>query len=223
MQQFIPYHSPALFDRADCAAKNSRGVEAAILCVAAAEAFLHDLTEWLAVAINHKMECPRNNPKTDLLGNTKAEFCITELHDVTDIEKNLYKVLSNAERERKGICEKYVLATGCLCEKAWNGGSKPLQSFVSLVNIRNDIIHTKGNTLFRKGGSIVGYPKSIYPLFSSGTLKRPSEFTNWLNLIETNEFCDWCLLCVKQVIVGFYKLLPDSYMSNQFISGTQIA
>lgn len=221
--QYIPYHSPALFDRAEKAAKNLQGVETAILCVATAEAFLHDLTEWLSVAVNHKEDCQKNKKTGGFFQKESYVYCVTPLHQITDKETNLCCFLREAESRKIAIDTKYILTAELIRPGEWKKGCRPLQPFINLKRIRNDIIHIKGNTLSEENGEIIGYPKSIDRLISEKVIPRPVDYTNWLNLIDSEKFCSFSIEAVKNLIESFHSILPSTYMSQQFVKSTRLA
>ncbi|MGC4078663.1 MAG: hypothetical protein QM702_16815 [Rubrivivax sp.] len=221
--QYIPYHSSALFDRAEKAAKLLQGVEAAILCVATAEAFLHDLTEWLSIAVKHKEDCPQRKRRDGYFHRGPFEVCATPLHQITEEEISLCCVLREAESRKAAICAKYILAAEHIKPGKWKKGGRPLQPFISLVRIRNDIIHIKGNTLSEKNGKIVGYPKSIHRLILERVIPEPNCYTNWLNLIDAETFCSFSIETVKNLIESFHGILPETYMSQRFVKSTRLA
>lgn len=220
--QYIPFHSTTLFNRAEKAAKNLQGVEAAILCVATAEAFLHDLTEWLSIAVNHKKNCPQNKNKDDFIQRGVHEVCYGQIHQVTDEEVNLCNELLEAEAGKKSIDKKYIQAANTLGSDKWEKGCWPLQPFIKLVRIRNDIVHVKGNTLFIENGEIVGYPQSINCLILEKMIEGPCSYRNWLNLLDTKKFCSFSIKTVKDLIESFHMLLPETYMSKEFVEGTRL-
>jgi hypothetical protein len=221
--QYIPYHSPALFDRAKKAAKNLQGVETAILCVATAEALLHDLTEWLSIAVNHKEECPQNKKRDGIFQRGPFVVCATPLHQITENEINLCCVLREAESRKAAIGTKFILAAELIRPGEWKKGCRPLQPFINLIRIRNDIIHTKGNTLSEVNGEIKGYPKSIDRLISKKVIPRPTDYTNWLNLIDSEKFCSFSIETVEDLVESFHGILPETYMSQNFVARTRLA
>ena len=221
--QYIPYHSPALFDRAEKAAKKLQGVETAILCVATAEAFLHDLTEWLSIAVNHKEDCPQSKKRGGLFQRGPFVVCATPLHQITEEEIGLCCVLREAESRRFAVGAKYILAAEHIKPGEWKKGGRPLQPFINLIRIRNDIIHIKGNTLSEENGEITGYPKSIDRLMAEKVILRPTDYTNWLNLIDAEKFCSFSIETVKNLIESFHSILPETYMSQRFVESTRLA
>lgn len=214
--QYIPYHSPALFDRAEKAAKNNQGVEAAILGIATIEAFMHDFTEWLALAVKHKEECPNNKKKERFPLNANYAFCMTQLHHITNQEIDIYQALIESEKSKKSISEKCILLSKLLTGNEWSKGSEPMQSFIILIRIRNDIIHTKGNLLSKKNGKIIGFPRSIDWLFNKNLIDNPNHYTNWLNLIDVEKFCKFVINTILNIINSLIESLPKTYMSSVF-------
>jgi hypothetical protein len=214
--QYIPYHSPALFDRAEKAAKNNQGVEAAILGIATIEALMHDFTEWLSIAVKHKEECPNNKKKENFLFRAKHEFCVTPLHKITNHEIDIYRALIESEKSKKSIDEKCILLSKFLTGNEWSKGSEPMQSFIVLIRIRNDIVHTKGNLLSEENGKIKGYPRSIDWLFKKNLIDKPNHYTNWLNLIDVEKFCKFVMSTILNIINSLRKSLPETYMSLNF-------
>lgn len=219
-KQYIPYHSPALFDRAEKAAKNLQGVETAILCIATAEAFLHDLSEWLSIAIEHKEHYQKNNKTNSLFQAKNHTLLLSQLNKITDEEINIYRTIKNAEDNKIAIDDKYILIANLIRPGEWKKGCRPLQPFIHLKRIRNDIIHTKGNTLSEKNGKIIGYPKSIDRLILEKVIPKPIAYTNWLNLIDSEKFCSFCIEAVKNLIKSFQSILPNTYMSQKFVEKT---
>jgi hypothetical protein len=214
--QYIPYHSPALFDRAMKAAKNNQGVEAAILGIATIEALMHDFAEWLSLAVKHKEECPNNKKKENFSLSAKYEFCLTHFHKITNQEIDIYRVLIESEKSKKSIAEKCILLSKLLTGNEWSKGAEPMQSFIILTRVRNDIIHTKGNLLSEENGKIKGYPRSIDWLFKKNLIDNPNHYTNWLNLIDVEKFCEFVISTILNIINSLRKSLPKTYMSSNF-------
>lgn len=216
---FIPYHSIGLFDRAESAAKESQGVVCVILAVAAVEAFTHDLTEWYSLC-----ESSFKNPSDDN-GLPKNHFTIRgaiEFSKLNELERNICEKLKEAEQNRKNVCEKLSVIFELKGEKL-NKGTNPYQDFSQVVQIRNEIIHVKGETLTIDKQSISGYPRFITRLSDKKLITLPSspeDFykSSWLNIIETKEFSNWCTSSVKNMVNKTLDLLPPTQSSTLFIN-----
>jgi len=215
MQTFIPFHAPALYDRAKKSAHRHEGVSTAVLCHATIEALLNDLTTWLGVAIDHNVSCQREKNEKNIFGHRKNNItCITNLHKITLLETDLHTLLAGAERE--STSHKVLLAANKLSNKNWSNGATPLQEFILLEKIRHEIVHTKGNTLTVDGGKISGYPTVVQTLIKSKKIEGPDSFVNWLSLLDSQAFSEFCINSTAALYTSFINLLPDTYMSEEF-------
>lgn len=215
MQTFIPFHAPALYDRAEKSAQRHEGVSTAVLCHATIEALLNDLTTWLGVAIDHNASCQKEKNEKNIVGLRKNNItCITNLHQITPLEVDLHTLLAGAERE--STSRKVLLAANKLSDQKWNKGTAPLQKFILLEKIRHEIVHTKGNTLTIDGGKISGYPNVVQVLIANKKIEGSNSFVNWLSLLDNQAFSEFCMDATAVIYTSFIDLLPDTYMSEEF-------
>lgn len=228
---FIPYHAPALLDRAAECAKNQQGVATVILCISSVEALIHDLTEWYKFAIDHNAACPnkRQKEQSPLEGLLKNEhiICASQLHLITEKECDMCTKLQELEKNCRQLEEKVSEIFNTFQENRPPKGDKIWQEFIFLNKIRNGIIHTKGETLKQDNpfdeenrGEIDGYPDFIKNLQKRNLIATPEildETTSWLELIEENpDFLKWCLVTTDNYIRITIGALPDSFMSKRF-------
>lgn len=231
MQTYIPFHAPALFDRAELAAKSAQGVVCVILCAATAEAFLHDLTEWYKMSIEHKKSCPNKQEQKNIFSKTTRQFCFSELHNFTDIEEAIYNELTLLESTHACVLKKYDVIRKIVHGDTWKKGEQPYQNLFNLLKIRNAIVHIKGETLSADGSYecdmhtslINGYPKFLDNFKKHGMLKNFESFRSWIELIETVEFSKWCLESVNAMVVATQKTLPNAPISARFKHASRLS
>ncbi len=212
---YTAFHAPSLYDRAEEESRERKGVITAILCAATAEAFLHDLTECYLLAIEHKKICP--NQKGNRFPKSKTQICGTPLHNFLPKEDEIYWLLYKLENEKCQTTEKY--------KKVFELIGPPskfeiLQNLGKLLKIRNSIVHMKGETISieasKSGVDFSGYPKFLNDFKQKKMLVENKKPVSWLELIETEEFSNWCLTTVKNIIDEILLRLPDGYLSDQF-------
>lgn len=227
-RDFISHHAPALFDRAEECQKYKQGVATVVLCVSSIEAMLNDLCEWYRFVIKHESTCPNLNPNNEkFFGRKINETCAAAFHYIAEEEKGIFNLLETLEDERRSL--------ECKVEKIFkfSGGKAPKgdliwQDFQMLVEIRNGIVHAKGehlsqeNPLNAEGRSgINGYPDFVDRLMRRRLIEDPRLLDrrgSWFELVERNEkFLSWCLDTTRKFSTIFLRALPDSNVTGIFI------
>lgn len=212
---YTAFHAPSLYDRAEQESRKGKGVITAILCAAAAEAFLHDLAECYLLALEHKKICP--NQKDNSFPKRKFEVCVTPLHNFLPEEESIYQLLNNLEDAKCQPVDKYTKVFELI-----GSPSKPetLQNLGQLLKIRNGIVHMKGETISIKtnenGAEFSGYPKFLNDFKQKKMLAENKNPVSWLELIETEKFSNWCLSTVRNLTDEILLRLPDGYLSKEF-------
>lgn len=227
---FIPYHAPALFDRALECSRFEQGVAVVILCAASIEALTHDLTEWYKIAVDHKDTCPNKERERKGFFRSSYVFCSSFLHSITEQEIKACEGLQALEKERRSLVGKIEFVFEVFGENPPKG-EKVWQDFILLNNIRNEIVHAKGETLKQdqsfslsegKNSLIEGYPDFVKSLQRKGLVCVPDALDkgkSWLELIEKDSrFLKWCIKVTQDYFEAIIKVIPDSRMSLDFKS-----
>jgi len=115
-------------------------IPAILLSAAAAEAFINELAEWLAM-------------ERDFF-KAAAEKCQLRMHDGL---RSLADVLQEVEKSRGSLELKYLMASHVLSGKCFEKGAPPFDDFATLVKLRNDLMHLKAgeSTTMSNDGNIL--------------------------------------------------------------------
>ncbi|WP_199154456.1 hypothetical protein [Chromobacterium sp. ASV23] len=227
-RDFISHHAPALFDRAEECQRYKQGVATVVLCVSSIEAMLNDLCEWYRFVIKHESTCPNLNPNSNkLFGGEFNETCVASFHYITKEEKGVFNLLETLESERKSLeckIEEIFKFSGNKAPK----GDLIWQDFKTLVEIRNGIVHAKGEHLSQENplsderrSGINGYPDFVGRLMRRGFIGGSHSLDrggSWFELVERNEkFLSWCLDATRKFATILLRALPDSNVTDIFI------
>lgn len=223
LDELIPIHSPALFDRAEQAAKCGHGITAAVLSVASCEAFIHDLTAWYGTVHNYKekqQELQKTRPFPQNL-TPKHNFILPqEFNHYTTLEESVRNRLNKLEADKEKFEKKYyeiykMIKNGEHPDK----GKQPYQDVKLLVKIRNNIIHSKAKTLsidHNGAGKVKGYPDFIKLLEQKNLIEPTHKLTNWLERLENKKFASWSTDTAEHLITYTINLLPNTTVSEMF-------
>lgn len=226
----IFYHSPALFDRAIQAKDGSQGVVCCILCAAAVEAFLHDLVEWYKFSFNHNAVCKaQREMRPPLFGKKRNITCVSELHQFSAMEESIFLKLSIMENMRIPIQNKYNELHRSINGDYWSKNDNTYRNFLKLIKIRNAIVHLKGFSVVTELKEetshglmpIDQYPSFIKDFYQKKLLKPYSRRVSWIELLESRQFCEWCLDTAKIMIDAVLDQLPKTYVSSVFVNGVR--
>lgn len=201
-----------------------------ILCAASIEALTHDLTEWYKIAVDHKDTCANKERESKGLFRSRYTFCSSFLHSITEQEIKACEGLQALEEKRRKLEDKIVFIFEAFGENPPKG-TRVWQEFILLNNIRNEIVHAKGETLKQdqpfslsegKNSLIEGYPDFVKSLQRKKLICIPDALDkgkSWLELIEKDSnFLNWCIKVTRDYFEAIIEVIPDSHMSLEFKS-----
>jgi hypothetical protein len=236
---FIPCHSPMLFGKAERIARTGDGLVCVILCAAAVEAFVNDLTEWYRYSADHNSQCEslkylRDPTKGLELGKYnlfRKSFihCFSFSHALLKIEEDLAMEMIAMETAHASVCKKFAELHKILTGKKWARGTRLHQDFELMVTIRNEAVHMKGSTLVseiviseqEQSLKYEGHPNFIEHLSRRKIISDKPTVCTWMDLIEGAKFCEWVLNVTFKTVNEIIDALPDAPISNHFRKNAQ--
>lgn len=211
---FLHYQAPALFDRAKECSRNRQGVATVMLAVASIEAMPHDLVGayWLGACY----VVPKLKEKYGGLAPVGAALP-TEYHPCKK-ELLLFTTLKEKEEERASLLDKIETIYFMLHETKAPKGDATWQDFFILKKVRDSVTHPQ-TQIFSQGGyseeskiEVKGGPRILEELARKKLISLPSEVVygvNWLDLLDTEEFLDWCIKTTKKYYQFVLDFLPS--------------
>jgi hypothetical protein len=172
-------------------------IVALVLAGAAAEAFINEFAEWMAVQ--------------KAVGGKQGKSLPPALVGFAD-------ALAEIEASRGTTTLKYLVASLTLGGKAFDKGAQPYQDFATLMTIRNDIMHLKPREVFVEENGAAGrhirdrWPKYITALQGRGLARPVTKGGNgiWLNLLKTDKVACWACQAALAIIRATLDLFPDT-------------
>jgi hypothetical protein len=160
---------------------------ALIMAVVAAEAFLNEFPEYIAMG--------------------QPPYLPPHLWATTDEMDACALALKQAEIERRSLVDKVQIASCALSGKKFSKGKAPLQDFQTLVNLRNEIVHLKPawSTQDHRARRLVSI------LQKRGlTVKHDAGVDwSWFDVIQRPGVSDWACETVRQMLLALVDLCPD--------------
>jgi hypothetical protein len=165
-----------------------------VLAAAAAEAFINELTEL--VALQRDAAYRRTNPISPSL-------------------RAFADALQAIEESHGSLVLKYLMASQTLSGSTFDKGCNPYQDFATLINLRNDLMHLKPRDTFLE--PVDGLPGSIQPpRYIKGLQQRGLAHTppkpvgmSWLNMLQTAQMSVWACDTAHNIILAVLDLIPD--------------
>lgn len=225
MRQFLPLHSPSLFDRAEEASIKEQGVISCILSAASIEAFINDLSDWYNAAIAHNKICNQKASNYPFQ-QSPHHTCIPPYfyHEFTDNEYFM-SVLPNKLEESHASINLKLESIFEFLRIAINKGDSTHQNFSTLVKIRNDLIHIKGELLEQENPAednpspIKGYPRYINNLDQLGIINLPKVLgkkSGLLEVLDNKKFAEWCIKAAYKMQLLIIEKLPSTPYTSEF-------
>ncbi|QJW78724.1 hypothetical protein [Burkholderia glumae] len=214
-------HSPNLYDRA---LRSHDGLTTAILAVASVEALTHDLATWLGWLDEHAKEFhpkSESDSATRLFGKQHVWCSSSVGHELTESEAKLLEVLDDLESDKKSVALKIQKILGLLDNKEGTATTRDLEDFDFLVEVRNEIVHPKGERLSQRlkgsktSGNVAGHIALVRRLEAKNLIDRVQVHESWLNNLK-KPFIEWCLLTTSNVVEDLLAALPDSSLMKTF-------
>jgi hypothetical protein len=156
-------------------------IVAIILAAATTEAFINELTEW--VAIDRDRLVRQSNPISP------------ELHAFAD-------ALQEVEKAQGNLQLKYLVASQTLSGSMFEKGKNPYQDFATLVNLRNDLMHVKPRQPPK-------YIKNLQQLRIAHSHKKNVSMS-WFNVIQTDKMAIWACKTAHNIILAVLDFIPDN-------------
>lgn len=198
--RYIPFHSPLLFQAAIDSWKSCppNGLAVVILCASALEAFTNDVAAFLL--------------------NTSMNLSVKE----KEVGDKLDKISS--DRVRDQVQAKFLSIFEIFDKtKKYTKGDKIFQELSEIIRIRNEIVHAKTEPvdLDVAGSGTSGgvesavYPKFVYQMQKDGILEKDARGKNWMNLLDSEKFCSWCLKTTDSFINSVLDIFPNTAISSK--------
>ncbi len=211
------------YHNAKAATKNDRGHEseepliAIVFAAAAAEAFINEfakhaeiyshLGKELAKLVDHTPDPEWTDPPTvDLLA----------------------ALLPEAEKHKASPNSKYQIAKLVLTSKTFDGGGPPFQDFVSLMKLRNAIMHMDFDQIksVKIGEVEVEYPGIIKNLESKGILadikSDKNTICSWLLLVRTPAVAKWACNATANIVKDIMDSVPATGLLRKTMDSMQL-
>jgi hypothetical protein len=166
-------------------------------------------------------EQPREAITTVILAGATAEAFINELGGfassfarnvgVPEQIHELGRRLKACEEKRKSLLQKYHVAAEILSGTRFDESTAPFQDFMTLVNLRNDLMHMKHLGGHRDSDCRVqlNHPESVLTLSSRGIASMPtSGVASWLDQIQNQAVAVWACDAVHEIILAIFKMQP---------------
>lgn len=171
-------------------------IVAIVLAAAATEAFINELAESIAI---HRDSPYR--PSDSISAQTRA--CADALQEI--------------EESRGSLTLKYLIASQTLSGSTFEKGTNPYQDFVTLIKLRNDLMHLRPQDSFldpKEGmpGLILEPPKYIKALQQRGLARTPPHGKggiSWFNLLQTREMAAWACETAQNIILAVMDFIPE--------------
>lgn len=136
--------------------------------------------------------------------------------------ENYSSVMLEAERKRISLEDKYLLAFKTLTNSNWNKGIQPFQDFKLLINLRNEIVHMKGDKWESQIKTGATHPKrepENYPAFISalqgkGIVRKPTKSSAWLELVDTTDVARWACGVAEGMSRHLVQVVPSGYFKE---------
>jgi hypothetical protein len=169
-------------------------IVAIVLAAAAAEAFINELTEL--VALQRDAAYRRTNPIS------------LPLRAFAD-------ALQEIEESRGNLALKYLMASQTLSGSTFDKGSNPYQDFATLIHLRNDLMHLKPRDTFLEPENglpgIIQPPGYIKALQQRALAHTPPKGVgmSWLNMLQTAQMSAWACDTAHSIILAVLNFIPD--------------
>jgi len=101
-----------------------------------------------------------------------------------------------------------------LVGKKLGKGVQPYQDFGLITDLRNALLHFKGNKSYDPKITPEEFHDSLIKKFENKNpklLAEDMEAGSWLHAIETKAIADWCCKTAAQIIVDFVSKTPKAY------------
>lgn len=199
-ERYLPFHSPLLFQAAIDSWKvcPPNGLAVAILCASALEAFTNDIAAFL---LNTSMNL---SAKEKEVGDKLDKISSDKVRDQVQAKfLSIFKIFDPTKKYTKG--------------------DKIFQELSEIIRIRNEIVHAKTGPVdldindSGKTGDVenAGCPKFVYQMQKKGILGRDALGGNWMNLLDSEKFCSWCLKATEKFIDSVLDVFPDTAISSK--------
>ena len=144
------------------------------------------------------------------------------------VSKNFYTIREYAfemcrmVKKREKLQDKYSYALKLFSESDDFKSQATFESFKILIEIRNSIVHNKGEVMVSEGAvsrpsiEIKQYPKFIRQLKAKQVLKKVDGATSWLDLIQTEAVALWAFSTMNDMISLYISTLPEGEFRDCF-------
>jgi hypothetical protein len=144
---------------------------------------------------------------------------ITNLHSNVpglDTMTDLATMLDMTEKAQGQIDLKYQLTSKILTGKTFPRGQAPFQDFVTLVALRNELVHPRHRDRTTPAGHVEPVSRVVRDLQQRGLTtsrgRRPGDVPggmSWLDEIKSSGVANWAYGAARQIIIAVLTMLPD--------------
>ena len=180
--------------------ETSQTIPCIVFCASVLESF-----------INESYEFRRFLPRGE---DAVSRYCYT----IREYAFEMCRMVNDRER----LQDKYFYALKLFSENDDFKSQATFESFKILVEIRNSIVHNKGEIMVSEGAvnqpsiEIKQYPKFIRQLKAKRVLKDVDGATSWLDLIQTEEVALWAFSTMNDMISLYISTLPEGEFRDCF-------
>jgi hypothetical protein len=125
-------------------------------------------------------------------------------------------LLGEADESRASLELKMHLYSHALRGVAWDKGTAPYQAFASLVDLRNDLVHTKVDRIY---SAKVETPGVLKRLRSMNIMAPQEPVRSWIEIVGTKAVAQWACKSTSAIAHAMVDALPEGHFREGALIG----